>query len=221
MARWSNIGVKPVNATSQTSNARGLYQQALDLYKPGGSYLKGIQAMLERLGTKSQASGFQNLARAGLGNTSMIGGLANRFAEETAAPQLAGAESQRNQSMADILMQMAQFEGNRPDVTHTTTIGKMAPSIFDMDRAKTLAKASGGGGTASAAPQSLPRLDLHTPAPAAAKPSFSQAFVGDPNVMSSTGRNIGTRLTGTYDLGTGKLLDNYTGPSRSTFNVRQ
>jgi hypothetical protein len=105
---------------------RKLLQQAAAQYAPGGGYTAGVEAMLARLSKKSMASGMNNLVSSGLAGTTMAGGLANKFAEETAAPTLAQAESERAKGLADIYMQSANFAGQYGNPRQTSTI--IAPS---------------------------------------------------------------------------------------------
>jgi hypothetical protein len=95
------------------------FAQAAAQYAPGGGYTKGVEAMLDRLMKKSLASGMSNLVSSGLAGTSMAGGLANKFAEETAAPQLAQAESERAKSLADVLMNQGNFAAQFGGTTQT------------------------------------------------------------------------------------------------------
>jgi hypothetical protein len=59
------------------------------------------------------ASGMSNLINSGMAGTSLPGNLANAFAEETAAPALAGIEAQRISGLADAYRNQQQLELQR------------------------------------------------------------------------------------------------------------
>ncbi len=124
---------------------RGYLTKAAAQYASGGDYTKGIEAALARLSKKSVASGMSNLVSSGLAGTTMAGGLANKFAEETAAPALAQAESERAKGLADVYMQSANFAGQYGDApTTTTTIApsRLTSSAFAPTRAVATAPVS-------------------------------------------------------------------------------
>lgn len=85
-----------------TTAARTAFGQAIDQFKPGGGYMQGIEAGLERGRTKAVASGMSGLVSAGMSNTTQAGGLGKRYEEEIGAPTRAGAETQRMQSLAGL-----------------------------------------------------------------------------------------------------------------------
>jgi hypothetical protein len=83
------------------------------LYAPGGGYTAGIEAQLARLGKKTMATGMSNLVNSGMAGSSLPGNLANKFAEETAAPTLASAEQGRIAGLSGVMNQQAQLELQR------------------------------------------------------------------------------------------------------------
>jgi hypothetical protein len=85
-----------------TTEARGAFSKAIDPYRPGGSFGAGIEAGLGRARTRFMSSGMQNLVSAGLAGTTMGAGLAGKFAEEVAAPTIAGAESERARRLSSL-----------------------------------------------------------------------------------------------------------------------
>jgi len=85
-----------------TTAARTAFGQAIDQFKPGGGYMKGIEAGLDRGRTKAVASGMSGLVSAGMSNTTQAGGLGKRYEEEIGAPTRAGAETQRMQNLASL-----------------------------------------------------------------------------------------------------------------------
>jgi hypothetical protein len=139
---------------------RSLFEEAKAIYAPEGKYMTGIEAGLERGEKKAIAGGMQGLAAAGLAGTSMMGGLAKKYQEEVAAPEMARATTQRLSAMAGILSQEAGMEGSMATRTQTTT--------------SPLARAYGGGGggdlpgfgTGRAAGYRPPAAPTRTPAKA-------------------------------------------------------
>jgi hypothetical protein len=83
------------------------------LYDQNGSFTSGVQAQLDRLGKKTMASGMANLVNSGMAGTSLPGNMANKFAEETAAPALAGIEAQRISGLAGAYQNQQQLELQR------------------------------------------------------------------------------------------------------------
>ena len=107
----------PTKPAGLSPAARGAFGKAIEQYAPGGGFMKGIEAGLERGGTRAVASGMQGLVGAGLSNTTRAGGLGLKYEEETAAPIRAGAESQRVQGLAGLYAalggaEQGAFEGS-------------------------------------------------------------------------------------------------------------
>ena len=99
-------------STTQTSNKavleiKKLYEAAKSMYAPGGEFMAGTEAGLETGRKRAVASGFQNLAAAGLGSTSMIGSLGMAYEEDVAAPTRARATSARVGALAGIMQSQA------------------------------------------------------------------------------------------------------------------
>lgn len=88
----------PVKGISPT--AREAFTKAIDPYRPGGEFGKGVAARLERGRTKALATGMQSLVGAGLAGTTLAAGLGKKYEEEVAAPTMAGVESERAQRLS-------------------------------------------------------------------------------------------------------------------------
>lgn len=75
-------------AKKDTMFAQGVstMQDYASMFKPGGSYGAGTEAMIARGGEKAVASGMQNLVSAGLSNTTMPMHLSQSFEEEVGMP---------------------------------------------------------------------------------------------------------------------------------------
>ena len=121
--RWIDRSYKPAKAPVRyaptvdkkgsgglTSAALAAYQKAIAQYQPGGGFMKGIEAGLERGRTKSMASGMQSLVSSGLSNTTTAAGLGKKYEEEVGAPTRAGAESQRVQGLASLYASLGGAE---------------------------------------------------------------------------------------------------------------
>lgn len=106
---------------------RNLFGQAKALYAPGGDYMKGAEAGLERGRTKAIAGGMQGLASAGLANTSMMGGLAKQYEEEVAAPTRASATSGRLSALSGL---MGQEAGAMASTAPTSSSSYGIPQTF-------------------------------------------------------------------------------------------
>ena len=84
-------------------------QRAMEYYKEGGGYGKGVEAALERGKTKAVASGMQHLVSAGLAGTTMPAGLGKAYEEEVAMPERARVEETRAQALSGIESLRAQI----------------------------------------------------------------------------------------------------------------
>lgn len=188
-----------------------LFAQAQALFSPAytENIVQGVQKGLKQGEQRAIASGLQNLSAAGAANTSLVGNLSSQYQEAVAAPLLAQvsseAEATRRSKLAEILLSQAQFESSQIPQRTGTSYSSGAPKMSMLEQFNQIYNQS-----PSAQPQTtttLPKLNLRLPTSTqqTATPQFTQAFIGDPNVYSTTGKKIGTRLTGTYDLATGQL----------------
>ncbi len=84
-----------------------LYEAAKAMYAPGGKFMAGTEAGIERGRKKAVASGMSGLASAGLAGTSMMGGLGLKYEEDVAAPTRARATSARVGALAGIMQSQA------------------------------------------------------------------------------------------------------------------
>lgn len=66
--------------------AKGIYDQVIGLFKPGGAFDIGTEADIDRARTKSVAQGAQALVDTGLYPTTQTAGLTKKFEEEAALP---------------------------------------------------------------------------------------------------------------------------------------
>lgn len=66
--------------------AKGIYDQVIGLFEPGGAFDIGIEQNLGRSRTKAVAQGSQALVDTGLYSTTQTAGLAKRFEEEVGMP---------------------------------------------------------------------------------------------------------------------------------------
>jgi len=89
---------------------RKLFEEAKKMFAPEGEYMGGIEAQVRRGEKRAVASGMQSLAAAGLGSTSMMGGLGKKYQEEVAQPALAQAQTTRLSHLANLLQSQASAE---------------------------------------------------------------------------------------------------------------
>jgi len=103
--RLASAGGRSSSGVSAADRARvsGLFKEAKALYAPGGEYMKGIEAELERGGKKAVATGMQGLAAAGLAGTSMMGGLGLKYEEDVATPARSRATTARLGALSSLL----------------------------------------------------------------------------------------------------------------------
>ena len=110
------------------ADIKGLFEEARKMYAPGGGYASGVEAGLKRGRVKAVASGMQGLAAAGLGGTSMMGGLGLKYEEDVAAPTRAKMETQRLSALSSLLSQQAGVEAQL--APRTSTQRTSAPSPY-------------------------------------------------------------------------------------------
>lgn len=91
------------------TEARGLYDEIIGMYQPGGAYGKGTEAMLERQKTKSIAQAQQGLVSSGLFGTTMTAGLPKKFEEEVGMPTRSKLEDLRYGALSQALTGKAGF----------------------------------------------------------------------------------------------------------------
>jgi len=96
-------------ALKRETEIRGLLDQIIGTYAPGGAYLKGSEAMLEREKQKYLGSATQNLISSGLYGTTMTAGLPKKWEEEVGIPSRLKLEDLRTQAYTGALGQKADF----------------------------------------------------------------------------------------------------------------
>jgi hypothetical protein len=96
--------------TALSRGAQLAFGKALEQFKPGGAYGKGVEAALERGRTKAIAGGQQALVSAGLAGTSMMAAPGLKFEEETAMPIRAKVEETRAGRLSEIYSMLAEAE---------------------------------------------------------------------------------------------------------------
>ncbi len=87
-----------------------LFAEAKELYAPEGEFMAGTEAAISRGAKRSVASGVQQLASAGLGGTSIVGGLGKKYEEEVGMPTRARATTARLGALAGLLQAEAGAE---------------------------------------------------------------------------------------------------------------
>ncbi|KKM28013.1 hypothetical protein LCGC14_1568940 [marine sediment metagenome] len=121
----------------------GALEQYADIFRPGGEYGAGIEAMIGRGEKKAVASGYQNLVSAGLANTTMPMHLQQTYQEEIGMPTRLRAEDVRMERLGGALGSLGQmyagYDAGGPtggDIAHMATGGfstMMQSRIADMN----------------------------------------------------------------------------------------
>ena len=86
---------------------RGILDEIIAMYAPGGGFGKGTEAMIEREKEKSIAQGTQALVTSGLYGTTMAAGLGKKFEEEVGMPTRLKLEDVRYGQYAGAMGQKA------------------------------------------------------------------------------------------------------------------
>jgi hypothetical protein len=120
----------------------GALESYADIFRPGGEYGAGIEAMIGRGEKKAVASGYQNLVSAGLANTTIPMQLQQTYQEEIGMPTRLRAEDTRMERLGGALGSLGQmyagYDAGGPtggDIAHMATGGfgtLMQGSIADI-----------------------------------------------------------------------------------------
>ena len=105
-------------ATKKRENEiRSLFDEIISMYKPGGSYGAGTEAMLGREKQKYLGSAMQNLISSGMYGSTMTAAMPKKFEEEVGMPTRAKLEDLRYDRLASALGQKASFVERIEDQT--------------------------------------------------------------------------------------------------------
>jgi hypothetical protein len=96
-------------AAKREDEIRGLLDDIIGSYAPGGSYMKGQEAMLGREKQKYLGSATQNLISSGLYGSTMMAGAPKKWEEEIGIPTRAKLEDIRTQAYTSALAGKADF----------------------------------------------------------------------------------------------------------------
>ena len=176
------LSTSGVNSATRARVA-GLFKEAKAMYAPGGEYMKGIEAQLERGGKKAVATGMQGLAAAGLGGTSMMGGLGLKYEEDVATPARSQATTARLGALSNLLQAEAGATANMATRYSTSPGGSYG---------------GGGGGGGSYTPART--TSTRRPSTTATKKrptlnAFSSLFGRSSSSGRATGSGVLPRLT--------------------------
>jgi hypothetical protein len=108
-------------AANRANEAR--YQQGLDIYGeiikrygPGGTFMQGATAQIERGLEKAGARGYQDLVSAGLASTTMPSTLRGRLEEDIGQPARLRLEDLRMERLSGAQRDLASFTERREDI---------------------------------------------------------------------------------------------------------
>ncbi len=111
----------------------GALESYADIFRPGGEYGAGVEAMIGRGEKKAVASGYQNLVSAGLSNTTMPMHLQQTFQEEIGMPTRLRSEDIRMERLGGALGSLGQmYAGYDPGTATSGDIAHMATGGFGM-----------------------------------------------------------------------------------------
>jgi len=160
-----------LSATEQANQAnlkreeeiRGLLDTVIGTYAPGGSYMQGVEAMLERQKKQYLGSATQNLISSGLYGSTMMAGLPKKFEEEIGMPTRAKLEDVRTQAYTGALGQKASFiEGIQniaPDYGTLAQLTAQASSVPEPSLSDWLAQNFGSIPKATTTPKTNPMAE--------------------------------------------------------------
>lgn len=94
---------------ARENEIRQILDEIIGMYRPGGAFGQGTEAMLERSKTKDIASAQQSLVSSGLFNTTQTAGLGKKWEEEVGMPTRAKLEDVRYGQLGSALGQKAGF----------------------------------------------------------------------------------------------------------------
>ena len=114
---YSDYQAKSAKKDEMFGKGIGAIESYADIFKPGGAYGQGIEAMLDRGEKKAVAGGMQNLVSAGLANTTMPMHLGQTFQEEIGMPTRMRAEDTRMERLGGALGTMGQMYGSYDPVS--------------------------------------------------------------------------------------------------------
>lgn len=119
-----------------------MYDEVIAKYQPGGEYMRGLEAQLEREREKTMAAGMQNLVGRGLSGTTLGQTQAMQFAEDVAAPTRARMEDIRMDKLVEAMTGQAGVLERVEDVgPDPALVGQLAMAAATESAAKAAAQA--------------------------------------------------------------------------------
>ena len=113
----------------------GALEGYADIFRPGGEYGAGVEAMIGRGEKKAVAGGMQSLVSAGLANTTMPMHLQQTYQEEIGMPTRMRAEDVRMERLGGALGSLGQmYAGYDPGGPSAGDIAHMATGGFGMQQ---------------------------------------------------------------------------------------
>jgi len=175
-------------AAKRESEVRGLLDEIVGMYAPGGDFGAGYEAELARTKTQDLARGTQALISSGLYGTTMAAGLGTAWEEAVGAPSRLKLEDVRTQRYAEALGQKAGFIERIEDVSPSfelmAGLEQQAAAVPKQSLEDWLSETFGGGGGGPAAPRTTPSYQAPTArraAPTAYEPPAQQHEFIDPS----------------------------------------
>jgi hypothetical protein len=194
-------GVDSANAATaaREEEIRGLFDEIVKYYSPGGAFGQGTEAMLDRQETQYLGQATQGLISAGLFGSTMTAGIPKKFQEEIGIPTRAKLEDIRGQAYAGALGQKAGFieriKDESPSYETLANLSAQAasapkPSLSDWlygefqggstpnptRTSSSSGTTTGGGQSTAATPASYtsPRIEMGEMLPGASDPEWAR-----------------------------------------------
>jgi len=167
------------------AQALAIYDKIISQYQPGGEYLKGAEAELEREKGRTVAAETQDLISSGLFGTSITAGLGQKWEAEVGMPARLKLEDVRMGRLAQALGGKATAIQAREDIgPDYATVAQLAAQASNQPSRRTGSYATGGrggGGQGSTRPS-----------------PYTSSFMPTGGSGGSGGRGFGGRPTPQY-----------------------
>lgn len=191
------------------------YDQVIAKYQPGGEYMKGLEAQLEREREKTMAAGMQGLVGRGLSGTTMGQSQAMQFAEDVAAPTRARMEDVRMDKLVEAMTGRAgvleRVEDIGPDPALVAQLAMSAasrPSAYTSFGSSGLDNKKGFFESSSPFQGSMPTFQTPTmPAMPQVPQPYQPQVSGD--LRSQSFAPLSTQQWAAFDLGHGPVSQSY------------
>ncbi len=131
---YSDYTAGQTRKESRFEEGVGALQSYADIFKPGGAYGEGVEAMIGRGRKRAVASGMQNLVSAGLAGTTVPGQLGAAFEEEIGMPTRLRAEDLQMERLGGAYGALGQmYASYDPGTASMGEIGQVATAQAGLE----------------------------------------------------------------------------------------